>query len=193
MLEKERQRQRRQECQLFYNKGKKHQSTSHLYILTLPIREIQEMCFPPPPPMSTILCQSQETLLFAALNCMYPVDQIRGQRNAKLSRHVLGARLICCIALLCLYTHQRSSHSQVPGMQLPLEITPSLPSHLTPKVFSPKHPCLEHPRLLLTVVSVGTTNIIASITLENNLQYKYFSEFTWSVFQFSISIVNQIL
>ena len=48
ILEEERQRQkqrRRQKRQLFYNKGKKHQTTSCLYILTLPISKIQEIRF----------------------------------------------------------------------------------------------------------------------------------------------------
>ena len=60
-----------------------------------------------------------------------------------------------------------------------------------PTASSTKRPYLKHPRPILTAVSVGTTNIISSITMKNNLQHKYFSKFTWSVFQFRISIVFQ--
>lgn len=101
-----------------------------------------------------------------------------------------GDALICSLALLCFYTHQGSPCSQVSGIQLPGN-HPITSFSTYPTASSAKRSYLKHPRPVLTAVSVGTTNIISSITLENNLQHKYFNKFTWSVFQFSISIVFQ--
>lgn len=132
---RKRQKQRRwHKRQLFHNKGKKHQTTSCLYILTLPIREIQDICFFFSPSEYNFVPQSRDPpVCWAQLHVSSRLDQTEagGMLNSAGMRK--GDAQICSLALPCFYTHQGSPCSQVSGIQLPLEITPSLPSQLTPQ------------------------------------------------------------
>lgn len=132
-------RERRQECQLFHNKGEKHQTASCLYFLTLPIREIQEMH-----PLTPSFFFFLRWVLFCATAkrpshylcstaCTQQTGPDRSQRTAKLRSTCWRPAQIHRFALLCFFAYWRSSHFQVSRMQLPLEITPSLLSQLTPQ------------------------------------------------------------
>lgn len=114
----------------------------------------------------------------------------RGQRSTKLRRPVLGTCIntLCCSPVF-LYPPKIPT---LPGLwDEGTSINHPITSFSTDlPIFSPKHPCWEDPRPPLTIVSVGTTGIILSITLKSNLWYNNFAEFTWWMFHFSISTVN---
>lgn len=143
--------------------------------------------------LSTILCYSQKPLLFAVFNCMYAVDWIRrAQRNVKSPGGMCWRHAhIHCVALLCFYTHQRSSHSPVSGIQLSMEITHHFLLSL-PAVAPP-------PQTSLSVATKTSSEVCWDhrhhfiYDTEKNLQYKYCTEFPWLVFQFNFSIANPIL
>lgn len=134
---KGRETEKTQERQPFHNKGKKHQTTSRLYFLTLPIREIQEMLLFPPPfffniENNFVLQSETPPICCIQLYVCNGVDQTepRGMRKAQ-EAWAGGMHIIHYVALLCFYTHQRSSHSRlwfaaVSGNH------PSLPSQFTP-------------------------------------------------------------
>lgn len=68
---RKRQKQRRRhKRQLFHNKGKKHQTTSCLYILTLPIREIQEIRFFSPSEYNSCATVKRPSCLLSSTACI---------------------------------------------------------------------------------------------------------------------------
>lgn len=97
-----------------------------------------------------------------------------------------SALLLCCVSTPTKDPHVPKSLGSSCLWKSPHHFFLNLPHSLLHQTSISKVP-----RPVLTAVSVGTTNIISSIILENNLQHKYFNKFTWSVFQFSISIVFQ--
>ena len=97
-----------------------------------------------------------------------------------------SALLLCCVSTPTKDPHVPKSLGSSCLWKSPHHFFLNLPHSLLRQTSISKVP-----RPVLTAVSVGTTNIISSIILENNLQHKYFNKFTWSVFQFSISIVFQ--
>lgn len=82
--------------------------------------------------MSTILCHSQKTLLLAGFNCTYAVDWTRqGPGECYTQEARTGGTHKSTAFLTCVPHPVKILTSPGLWMQVPLEITPSLPSQPT--------------------------------------------------------------